>query len=146
MDWEACLENHQRPINEQLIRVSRHLMRHIVDAETAVDDIAKTYLEDGEHLISNLVQKNREQFAHAHNSIQTKKQNMRTEFEQLAKEMADEKGLRRQQKIEQIRKEFEKHPDNPFNQATAGKFDLSKDEMKQMRDANKTATENRLAG
>ncbi|KAH0171217.1 hypothetical protein KCU67_g2287, partial [Aureobasidium melanogenum] len=39
--------------------------------------------------------------------------------ERRLEEMKDEKGLRRQQKIEQIRKEFEKHPDNPFNQVNA---------------------------
>ncbi|PQE20110.1 DUF1014 domain protein [Rutstroemia sp. NJR-2017a BBW] len=38
------------------------------------------------------------------------------------------KGLRRNQKIEQIRKEFEKHPDNPFNQAMAA-YNASRDEM-----------------
>jgi hypothetical protein len=38
------------------------------------------------------------------------------------------KGLRRNQKIEQVRKEFEKHPDNPFNQARAA-YNASRDEM-----------------
>ncbi|KAF2719499.1 DUF1014-domain-containing protein [Polychaeton citri CBS 116435] len=66
--------------------------------------------------------------------------------ERRLEEMQDEKGLRRQQKIEQIRKEFEKHPDNPFNQVNAGRFDLNKDEMKQMRESNKDALESRLAG
>jgi len=45
--------------------------------------------------------------------------------------MKDEKGLRRQQKIDQIRKEFEKHPDNPFNQVS-GRFDSSKEELKEI--------------
>lgn len=42
-------------------------------------------------------------------------------------EMKDEKGLRRQQKIDQIRKEFEKHPRNPFNQLI-GNYDMTKEE------------------
>ena len=48
-------------------------------------------------------------------------------------EMKDEKGLRRQQKIDQIRKEFEKHPDNPFNQVQ-GSYNMSKEEMAELRE------------
>jgi hypothetical protein len=58
-------------------------------------------------------------------------------------EMKDEKGLRRQQKIDQIRKEFEKHPDNPFNQVQ-GSYNMSKEEMAELRDSEKEKLENRL--
>jgi hypothetical protein len=58
-------------------------------------------------------------------------------------EMKDEKGLRRQQKIDQIRKEFEKHPDNPFNQVQ-GSYNMSKEEMAELRDSEKQKLENRL--
>ncbi|CAD0054775.1 unnamed protein product [Aureobasidium pullulans] len=51
-------------------------------------------------------------------------------------EMKDDKGLRRQQKIEQIRKEFEKHPDNPFNQANAS-YNSTRDDLQQIRDSEK---------
>lgn len=61
-------------------------------------------------------------------------------------EMKDEKGLRRNQKIEQIRKEFEKHPENPFNQDLIGRYDLSKDDMKELKEADKSRKEQRLAG
>jgi hypothetical protein len=60
-------------------------------------------------------------------------------------EMKDEKGLRRNQKIEQIRKEFEKHPDNPFNQV-AGRFDSTKDELKALREEERKKIEGRLVG
>lgn len=59
--------------------------------------------------------------------------------------MKDEKGLRRQQKIEQIRKEFEKSPENPFNQV-AGRFDSTKDELREIAEREKERTEARLAG
>jgi hypothetical protein len=58
-------------------------------------------------------------------------------------EMKDEKGLRRQQKIDQIRKEFEKHPDNPFNQVQ-GSYNMSKEEMAELREAERQKLENRL--
>ncbi|KAI9672086.1 MAG: hypothetical protein M1831_001899 [Alyxoria varia] len=66
--------------------------------------------------------------------------------ERRLEEMKDEKGLRRQQKVEQIRKEFEKSPDNPFNQGLVGKFDMSKDEKAEMREKERETRETRLAG
>lgn len=66
--------------------------------------------------------------------------------ERRLEEMADEKGLRRQQKIDQIRKEFEKHPDNPFNQALIGGYDMTKEEMAELKKKQREAVENRLGG
>lgn len=65
--------------------------------------------------------------------------------ERRLEEMKDEKGLRRQQKIEQIRKEFEKHPDNPFNQVNAS-YNSSKQDLEQIRQSEKTKIETRLGG
>jgi hypothetical protein len=59
--------------------------------------------------------------------------------------MKDEKGLRRNQKIEQIRKEFEKHPENPFNQV-AGRFDSTKEELAKLREEERKKIEGRLVG
>jgi hypothetical protein len=64
--------------------------------------------------------------------------------ERRLEEMKDEKGLRRNQKIAEIRKEFEKHPDNPFNQVTAT-YNASKDDLKAIQEAEKAAKEKRLA-
>jgi len=58
--------------------------------------------------------------------------------------MKDEKGLRRQQKIDLIRKEFEKHPDNPFNQV-AGKYNSTKEELAEIRESERAKKEKRLA-
>jgi hypothetical protein len=59
-------------------------------------------------------------------------------------EMADEKGLRRNQKIEQIRKEFEKHPDNPFNQVS-GKYNSTREELRDIGQQERQKVEDRLA-
>ena len=64
--------------------------------------------------------------------------------ERRLEEMKDEKGLRRNQKIDHIRKEFEKHPDNPFNQVSAS-YDASKDELAALRESEKLKKEKRLA-
>lgn len=58
-------------------------------------------------------------------------------------EMKDEKGLRRQQKIDLIRKEFEKHPDNPFNQVNAS-YNTTREELAEIKDAERLKKEKRL--
>ena len=59
-------------------------------------------------------------------------------------ELRDDKGLRRQQKIEQVRREFERHPDNPFNQVSA-RYNSTREEMAEIRGAERAKTEQRLA-
>ena len=54
-------------------------------------------------------------------------------------------GLRLNQKKERIKKEFEKHPDNPFNQVTA-RYDASKEEIAALRDQEREKIEKRLGG
>ncbi|PMD50599.1 DUF1014-domain-containing protein [Hyaloscypha bicolor E] len=53
-------------------------------------------------------------------------------------------GLRQNQKREKIRKEFEKSEENPFNQVSAA-YDASKEELKELREAEKRKIELRLA-
>jgi hypothetical protein len=65
--------------------------------------------------------------------------------ERRLEEMKDEKGLRRQQKIDQIRKEFEKHPDNPFNQVSAS-YNMSKEEMSELKEGERARKEGLLTG
>ncbi len=56
----------------------------------------------------------------------------------------EHKGLRKNQRIEILRKEFEKHPDNPFNQANA-RFDSTREEIKEIRHKERAKVESRLA-
>ena len=55
----------------------------------------------------------------------------------------ENKGLRRQQRLEMVRKEFDKSPENPFNQVNA-RFDMSKDELKQIKLEERRKVEERL--
>ncbi|PYH96699.1 coiled-coil domain-containing protein [Aspergillus ellipticus CBS 707.79] len=52
-------------------------------------------------------------------------------------------GLRRQQRIELVRKEFEKSEENPFNQVHVA-FDASREEIAGVRDAERKKVEARL--
>jgi hypothetical protein len=68
--------------------------------------------------------------------------------ERRLKEMDEDgsgQGLRQNQKREKIRKEFEKSEENPFNQVSAA-YDASKEELKELREAERRKIELRLAG
>lgn len=54
------------------------------------------------------------------------------------------KGLRKQQRVDLIRKEFERSPENPFNQASA-RFDSTREEIKEMKEQEREKMEARLA-
>ena len=64
--------------------------------------------------------------------------------ERRLQDMAEDKSLRRPQKLNQIRKEFEKHPDNPFNQTSAS-FNASPQEISDIRNQEAEKIEKRLA-
>ena len=57
----------------------------------------------------------------------------------------ENKGLRKQQRVDLIRKEFEKSSENPFNQVNA-KFDSTREEIKEMKQMERDKVEARLAG
>ncbi|QSZ29227.1 hypothetical protein DSL72_003739 [Monilinia vaccinii-corymbosi] len=54
-------------------------------------------------------------------------------------------GLRKNQRQERIRKEFEKSPLNPYNQVT-GRYDSTKSELEEIRQSVKAGVEARLGG
>lgn len=53
-------------------------------------------------------------------------------------------GLRRQQRIELVRKEFEKSEENPFNKANVS-YDASREEIARLKEAERAKIESRLA-
>lgn len=56
----------------------------------------------------------------------------------------EHKGLRKNQRVEMCRKEFEKSGENPFNQVNA-RFDSTRDEIREMKEREREAVEERLA-
>lgn len=55
----------------------------------------------------------------------------------------ENKGLRKQQRVDLIRKEFERSPENPFNQANA-RFDSTRDDIKELKEKEREKVEARL--
>jgi len=54
-------------------------------------------------------------------------------------------GLRKNQRVEIVRKEFERSDENPFNQVNA-KFDSTRDEVREIREKERGKVEGRLGG
>lgn len=54
------------------------------------------------------------------------------------------KGLRLNQRKDQLRKEFEKSPDNPFNQVAAS-YNATREELAEVRQKERAKIEGRLA-
>lgn len=52
-------------------------------------------------------------------------------------------GLRQEQKKQRIRKEFDKSPENPFNQVTAA-YNATREDIREVRDHEKSKIEKRL--
>ncbi|KAL9634943.1 MAG: hypothetical protein Q9164_003776, partial [Protoblastenia rupestris] len=55
------------------------------------------------------------------------------------------KGLRKNQRVEMCRKEFEKSAENPFNQVSA-RFDSTREEIREMKEKEREKVEARLVG
>ncbi|KAK2742612.1 hypothetical protein FQN55_007731 [Onygenales sp. PD_40] len=67
------------------------------------------------------------------------------EARRLPEVEAEQPGLRRQQRIELVRKEFEKSEENPFNRVNVA-FDASREEVAALRVAEREKIEKRLRG
>jgi hypothetical protein len=90
LEWEESLQPHQRALGEQLIRVSRRVVQHIVDKETALDDIADTYQKDGEHLLHTLVDRHNGEFDAMYQEMDKKKTKMKKSCDELLSKLARE--------------------------------------------------------
>ncbi|ORY11220.1 hypothetical protein BCR34DRAFT_588043 [Clohesyomyces aquaticus] len=91
MEWEASLQPHQRGISDQLTRISRRLLRHIVDNETAVSDIAESYARDGKHVLNQLRTQQTGELEGLFEGVERKKQCMKQEFEHLVQKLAEQR-------------------------------------------------------
>jgi hypothetical protein len=91
MEWEANLQPHQRALHELLVRISKRVMRHIVDNETAVTDIAQIFARDGEHILNSLLQRHDSDYGIVFSNMVNKKKDLEKELEHAAKHIAIER-------------------------------------------------------
>ncbi|KAL1638499.1 hypothetical protein SLS58_008827 [Diplodia intermedia] len=62
MEWERSLKPHQRDIFDVLTRISRHFVRHLIDSETAIEDILQDFEADGTRLIELMEETHRKEY------------------------------------------------------------------------------------
>ncbi|KAF2265587.1 hypothetical protein CC78DRAFT_579082 [Lojkania enalia] len=91
MEWEQSLQPHQRAIHDQLIRVSKRVVRHVVDKETALKDIIDMYETDGLHMINELADRHSAESKATFRDIDKKKVKMKTEFDKLARRLSKQR-------------------------------------------------------
>ncbi|KAH4005021.1 hypothetical protein HBI55_125860 [Parastagonospora nodorum] len=80
MEWEATLQPHQRDMHDLLMRVSKRVLRHVVDNETAVTDIADVYANDGEHYVNELLQRQETECKQLWNNMNGNKSALKNEM------------------------------------------------------------------
>tara|TARA_R110002003_G_scaffold97_36_gene8013 strand:- start:9862 stop:11196 length:1335 start_codon:yes stop_codon:yes gene_type:complete len=91
MEWEASLQPHQRALHDLLIRVSNRVLRHIVDNDTAVMDIAEGFTVDGQHLLQEVLKRHNAAYVEVWEDMETKKIAMRKELEKSIRALAKER-------------------------------------------------------
>jgi hypothetical protein len=91
MEWEANLQPHRRALHELLVRTSKRVMRHIVNNETAVTDIAQTFARDGEHILNSLLLKHDSDYGLVFSNMVIKKNDLQKELEHAAKQITIER-------------------------------------------------------
>ena len=87
LEWEAALQPHQRALHEQLLRTSKRVMRHIVDNETAVADIADVFADDGERLLDLLLERQSNESAEAFQELASKRQDLLKELSDASRNL-----------------------------------------------------------
>ncbi|KAI4928809.1 hypothetical protein J4E85_005430 [Alternaria conjuncta] len=91
MDWEASLQPHQRDLHELMIRTSKRVMRHIINNEASLDDIAEMYAQDGEHVLSTLIKRHDTDYEDVFQGMESTKGKLRKELQRAAKQMAKDR-------------------------------------------------------
>lgn len=88
-EWEASLRPHQRTLNDQLTRITRRVLRHIVDKEEAVHDVAEAFRCDGERLIQDVTARHAEEHGVVLQEVRRKKEDMKRELEGRARKLRE---------------------------------------------------------
>jgi hypothetical protein len=81
MEWEASLQPHQRSLHDSLMRVSKRVLRHVVDNETAVTDIADVYETDGEQVLQEVLARQNGACAELWRDMGAKKKRLQEDME-----------------------------------------------------------------
>ncbi|KAF1949343.1 hypothetical protein CC80DRAFT_581244 [Byssothecium circinans] len=90
IEWEARLQPHQRALGEHLDHITNRVLRHIVDSETSVDDIANTYQSDGHHVLQSLADRHNKEIEAMSKEMDNKTGKMRKSCDRLLRKLTKE--------------------------------------------------------
>jgi hypothetical protein len=90
-EWEATLRPHQRALHDLLMRVSKRVLRHVTDNDTAVTDIADVYANDGEHVVNEILQRKVGESNDMWESMDGKKAALKKEMTNSLKVLSEER-------------------------------------------------------
>lgn len=91
MEWEASLKPYQRDLKDQLLRVSNRVLRHVIDNESAVNEIAETYAEDGQHSLDLMLHDHKQKFDAMHEEFRQKKTKITKASEKVLSKLRKER-------------------------------------------------------
>ncbi|KAF2854794.1 hypothetical protein T440DRAFT_464932 [Plenodomus tracheiphilus IPT5] len=91
LEWEASLNPHQRALHDLLIRTSKRVLRHVVDNETAVTDIAEIFERDGEHVLHSVLERHGGAYDHVFHEMDVKRKGLQHELQDVAKHLAKQR-------------------------------------------------------
>lgn len=92
MEWEASLNPHQRALHDLLIRTSKRVLRHIVDNEHAVTDIAEIFERDGEHVLWSFLQRHESDYASVFHDMDAQAKSLQNELHAISQQLAEQRG------------------------------------------------------
>ncbi|KAK8243848.1 hypothetical protein HDK90DRAFT_475975 [Phyllosticta capitalensis] len=103
MDWEERLKPHQQNYASALSRVSQRLVRHLIDQETAIEDIVVAFQQDGNNLIDELERAHEEEFELERDTVIKAKTELQSMLERMSVKLRNDKQLyeARRQKLRQ---------------------------------------------
>jgi Skp family chaperone for outer membrane proteins len=78
-------------LKDELLRVSNRVLQHIVDNESAVNDIVETYTQDGQHSLQLLFESHEQEFNTMHKDVKQKKAKMNKATEQALLKLRKER-------------------------------------------------------
>ncbi|KAI8935768.1 hypothetical protein NX059_007288 [Plenodomus lindquistii] len=91
LEWEASLNPHQRALHDLLIRTSKRVLRHVVDNEAAVTDIAEIFERDGEHVLRSLLERHDGDYEHVFDELDVEGKRLQNELQDVAEHLAKQR-------------------------------------------------------
>lgn len=92
-EWEANLKPHQLAIEEELSRITKRVLQHVVDSEVAVKNVAELYEEDGKRILGDVRKRRDTDIEGEIQGLRKRRKTMKKDYETVAKGLAKERKI-----------------------------------------------------